>query len=178
MTDALYLEPSKTFVTEIDIIHAVKLTYRALFGVEASLETLAILCAQIFFECGRGKECWNYNLGNVKRTKGHAWTAYKCSEYINSKLTYFQPPHPQTHFNAYQSLPEAAQEHLRFLAGDRYQDALDRANNCDAVGYCMSLKKAGYYTDTLEHYTNTLVSIFKEILRKYPNEAEPDPYAQ
>ena len=170
MNDPLYIEPTKTFVTDHDIITAINIAYRGLFGEEPSRSTLAILAAQIAFECGHGKELWNYNLGNIKRTKGHRYTMYRCSEYIYGVLTYFSPPHVQCMFNAYDSLPDAAQEHLRFLNGDRYAAALQCARTGTPEEYCAALKAAGYYTDTLEHYTKVLVSIYKGIVKDLENE--------
>lgn len=176
MTDPLYREPVKTVVTEVDIIHAVKQAYHAHFGSDITLDTLAILCAQIFLECGRGKECWNFNLGNVKRRKGHAWTMYQCGELINGKYEKFYPPHFQTHFSAYSSLPDAAQEHLAFLNRDRYKAALEQANCGDPMAYCEELHKAGYYTATVARYSKTLIAIYEEIRTKYATEATDDPY--
>lgn len=170
MTDPLYVAPQKTFVTDHDIITAVGVAYRGLFGVDPSRETLAILSAQIQFECGHGKELWNFNLGNIKRTKGHRYTMYKCSEYIYGVLTYFSPPHVQCMFNSYESLPDAAREHINFLNGKRYQAALQCAKDGNAVEYCAALRTAGYYTDTLEHYTKVLVSIYKGIVKDLENE--------
>lgn len=176
MNDTLLVKAEKTLITEVDIIQAVKKAYRALTGEDPTLDSLAILSAQIFFECGRGKACFNYNLGNIKRTKGHKYTMYRCSEYINKVLTYFDPPHPQTHFNSYDCLREAASEHLAFLNSSRYQAALQEAKNGNAMAYCIELKKSGYFTDNIEHYSKVLISIFNEIKKKYAAEAEYDPY--
>lgn len=176
--DSLFVEPTKTFITETDIIHAVKQAYHSLFKTDGSLETISILSAQIFFECGRGKECYNNNLGNIKKTKNHQWTWFSCSEYIKGVNTHFHPPHPQTHFNAYISLPCAAQEHLKFLNGERYHKALEEAQKGNVINYCTELKSAGYFTDTIEHYTKVMVSIFNEIKDKYYYEIEEDPYEQ
>lgn len=171
-----YVQPIKTIVTEHDIITAIKQSYHSLFNSEISIYTLAILCAQIFLECGRGKICFNYNLGNIKQTKEHVWTMYRCSEIINGKEKYFDPPHPQTHFNAYDSLPQAALEHLKFLNTDRYRLALNAANIGDLEEYVIELKKAGYFTASLAKYLKPMLSIYKEILEKYSEEVDPVAY--
>lgn len=162
----------KTVVTEHDIITAIKQSYSTLFDVDISLDTLAILCAHVFLECGRGKACFNFNLGNVKQTKEHTWTMYKCSEILNGKEVFFSPPHPQTHFNAYESLPDAALEHLRFLELPRYEKALDAANRGEPEEYVDELKAAGYFTAGLEKYKKAVVSLYKEILTKYADEVD------
>jgi flagellum-specific peptidoglycan hydrolase FlgJ len=176
--DELYVAPVKTLCTDHDIITAITIACRGLFGSEPCQSTVAILAAQVEFECGHGKELWNWNLGNIKRTKGHKYTMYKCNEILKGVVTYFSPPHPQTHFNSYESLPEAAGEHLAFLNGSRYQAALQCAKDGNPEEYCAELKKAGYYTDTLEHYTKTLVSIYNGIMKDFADEEVNEIYGK
>ncbi len=176
MSDPLFREPVRTIISEVDIIHAVKQAYHTLFGYDVSLDTLSILCAQIFLECGRGKQLYNFNLGNIKRRQGKLWTWYPCGELINGVYQKFVPPHVQTHFSAYESLPDAALEHLMFLNRDRYKASLAQANCGNPIEYCVELHKAGYYTATVERYSKTLISLFEEIREKYKNEAMDDPY--
>ena len=97
--------------------------------------------------------------------------------YINGVLKYFDPPHPQTMFNAYENLSMAAMEHLKFLSRTRYMLALQAAKNGNVGEYCVELKKAGYYTDKLEHYSKVMNSIYQEVLTKYGEEIVGDPYA-
>lgn len=174
--DSLFIEPVKTVITEVDIVHSIKQAYHILFGYDVSLDTLSILCAQIFLETGRGKSCYNFNLGNVKRTKNHKWTWFKCGERINGIYQNFIPPHYQTHFAAYDSLTDAAVEHLKFLNKPRYQASLQEANCGNPEAYCEQLHKAGYYTATVEQYKKALVPLFEEIRTKYKDEAIDDPY--
>lgn len=165
--DPLFIPPEKTFFTEHDLATAIQVGFRQHFQKEVSIDTLAVLWAQFALECGRGKQCYNWNIGNIKRLKGHPWTMYRCSEIIDGKEIFFDPPHPQTHFCAYQSLNEAVTEHLKFLTQPKYSKALKAAIDENSEQYVLELKKVGYFTASVNLYLKAVNSLYLEFIKKY-----------
>lgn len=170
--DQLFIPPQKTFFTEHDLATAIQVGFRELFQKDIPVAALAILWAQFALECGRGKQCYNWNIGNIKRLKNHHWTMYRCSEIINGMEIFFDPPHPQTHFCAYRSLNEAVTEHLKFLTQSRYSKALKVAIDGNPEEYVLQLKKAGYFTASVNLYLKAVNSLYLEFTKKYSEEFE------
>ena len=55
-----------TDVTRESFVAAAETALAKLFGKPAQHASVALLWAQFALETGRGKSCWNYNLGNRK----------------------------------------------------------------------------------------------------------------
>lgn len=169
MTDDLFIQPEKTFFTEIDLASAIVVAYRECFDREIKLKTLAILWAQFALECGRGKECMNWNIGGIKRLPNHFWTWFKTFEMINGVRYNFSPPHPQTHFCAYTDLNQAVTEHLKFLIKPQYSKAFEKALIGSPDLYVIELKKARYFTASVQSYSKAVNFLYKEFMKKYNN---------
>jgi hypothetical protein len=170
--DSFFVPPQKTFFTEHDLATAIQVSFKNLFGKRVPIDTLAVLWAQFALECGRGKRCYNWNIGNIKRLKNRpgaerSWTMYRCSEIIGGREIFFDPPHPQTMFCAYQSLDEAVTEHLSFLSGPRYSRALKAALSGNPEQYVLELKKAGYFTASVNLYLRAVNALYLEFIKKY-----------
>lgn len=168
----LFIPPQKTFFTEHDLATAISISFRELLNQEISIDTLAIFWAQFALECGRGKQCYNWNIGNIKRIKNKMWTMYRCSEIIDGKEIFFDPPHPQTMFCAYQSLNEAVTHHLKFLDRPNYATALKCALLGDLEKYILELRKAGYFTASVSLYMRAVNALYVEFMKKYSQDFE------
>lgn len=165
--DSLFIQPEKTFFTEIDLAAAIQVGYRACFDHDINIQTLAILWAQFALECGRGKECMNWNIGGIKRITGHPWTWFKTFEVLQGKRINFAPPDPPTHFCAYIDLNQAVTEHLKFLTLPRYQTAFSKAKLGSVELYVIELKKAGYFTASASSYLRAVELLYSEFIKKY-----------
>lgn len=160
-------DTKNTPLSEEEATFALRAGWKNLMGEEPSIDTLAILWAQSAHETGRWKFIYNYNFGNIKKTPDHDYCMYRCSEIINSKEEFYDPPHFQTHFNAYNSAVDGATEYIKLLKDrKRYQEAWKELEKGDPIKYCTAVKKAGYFTAGLEKYMKSLVSLVNEFKRK------------
>jgi len=134
---------------------------------EATREAIGTLWAQYAFETGRGKACWNNNIGNVKHVQGdgHDFTMLPGTwEMIAGKRVTFEPPHPQTWFRSYPTLAEGMAEHIAFLRR-RYGAAWRFVESGDPASFALALKAGGYFTGDAGIYSRSLVSLLAEWLR-------------
>jgi hypothetical protein len=135
---------------------------------EGSRESILVLMAQWGIETADGASMWNYNVGNVKRMKGYPYMMLKnVPEYINGKKEYFNPPHPQTHFRAFDSLSDGVAEYLAVMRG-RFAQAWPFVENGDPEAFSNKLAnlvykkpdgteyKRSYYTAKEGDYTKAL----------------------
>jgi hypothetical protein len=153
--------------------------WKTLYNSYPSMDSLSLLWAQWALETGRGKAIHCYNFGNIKKRyanpkygitdDGHNWCMFRCSEIINGKEIWFDPPHIQTHFRAYDSAIEGATDYIKFVSQrKRYQAAWQQVLAGSPVGYAHELKKAGYYTASETLYTKGIVKLTDEFKTKYP----------
>jgi hypothetical protein len=160
-------ETNITKLTEAEAAYSLREGWKLVFGEYPGLEPLAILWAQSALETGRWKHIYNYNFGNIKRHNMHDWCMYKCSEIINGKNVWFVPPDPQTHFSSYSSMIEGAKEYIEFVSKrPRYKEAWQQLVLGKPVGYCVALKKAGYFTAALAPYAKSVVMLCDEFKNK------------
>lgn len=123
---------------------------------DASRESILVLMAQWGIETGDGSSMWNYNVGNVKRMKGHPWMMLKnVWEILNGKKEVFNPPHPQTHFRAFDSLESGVREYLRVMRG-RFAKAWPYVEKGDPEEFSRELKRLRYYTADEAAYTKAI----------------------
>lgn len=161
------VELVKTTFTLADYTRAVLVAWAREHGAYPSEGTCAVLWAQYALETGRGKACWNNNIGNVKHVEGdgHDYCELPNTwEIENGKRVVYQPPSPQTWFRAYASLEEAMEHHLAFLA-KRYGNAWSAITSGDPVGFATQLKARGYFTAPLADYVHGLSSLVAEFKR-------------
>jgi len=165
--DPKFMDSRKTPLTEEEAAYYLRTAWKNIYGVYPLKNNLALLWAQSLGETGRWKLLRCNNWGNIKRRGDWKWTSYDAGEYINGKHQMFYPYHPQSHFAAWDGPLEGAEAYIRFLSQrNRYKKAWVELMAGDPVAYCRELKKAGYFTDTLEHYTRGVVRLTNEFKRK------------
>lgn len=167
----------KTPITPTDVARALRVAWMRLFDAEPASQQLAVLMAQSALETGRWKSCWNFNLGNIKG--GSKWTGdtcqFRCNEVIGGVVQWFDPPHPQTAFRAYASLPDAAADYLWMLRR-RFSRCWEHVLRGDPVAFSQALKSQRYYTAPEPPYTRAVKSLFNEYMRVLVNqESSPPP---
>ena len=163
-----------TRLSPAEAIDALCTAYERVMGKRCDAPTLAIIVAQSALETGHWRSIHCFNFGNAKRGAGDKlYTMFRCNEIISGKVIWFDPPHPQTHFKAFETAADGAEHHLRFLAIDttpdngkphRYARAWHAAENDDPVAFSRELSKAGYYTASVSRYTETLTKLFRQYL--------------
>lgn len=135
----------------------------AIGGIGARV--LAMVTAQSALETGRWKSLYCFNFGNEK--VGSSWDGdyyqIRCNEIIDHKVVWFDPPHPQTWFRAFDSAAEGADSHIEFLTKHE-PTAFNAALAGDPVAYAHQLKVHGYYTASEALYARAVVSLFNEFL--------------
>ncbi|MCL2724770.1 MAG: hypothetical protein FWD69_10075 [Polyangiaceae bacterium] len=167
MTEQLVPTVRTKFSTE-DFARALVAAWRDLYdGAAPSKASCGVIWAQYALETGRGKFCWNNNIGNVKHVEGDGrdyCMLQSVPEIVNGKRVTFNPPDPQTWFRAYASLADGMREHLEFLRR-RYAAAWSEVEKGDARAFAYALKARGYYTGDEETYARSLVSLQAEFAR-------------
>lgn len=172
------VEDKITLLSEADAAKALREAYKTFLGQYPKKESLALLWSQSALETGRWKIIHCYNMGNIKKKHanpkyniaddGHNWCMFRCNEILNGKTVWFDPPHVQTHFRAYDNAHDGALDYIKFLANQtRYVHAWKEVINGDATAYSHQLKKAGYYTASEPLYTKGVVRLTTEFMNKY-----------
>lgn len=144
----------------------------AVYTADPSLtrEQAGVLWAQYAIETGKGKFCWNCNIGNVKVTAGQvqAGTDYFMLkgtwEIINGKRQVFDPPHIQTWFRHFHSLTDAMSHHLSFLRR-RFSKAWDSVLSGEPGEFAHRLKELKYYTGSESVYASSMGYFHAEWMR-------------
>lgn len=173
-----------TPIPEREYILALAWTWTRFYGQGPLSKQLACCLSQMVLETGRkpdpdrrGEFLWgvyahNYNWGNIKHTGGDLarhWQFYRCAEIIKGKQVWFDPPHPQTRFRAYEKADDGMMDYIRFLAMDRerYLKAwVEGVLGGEPVVFARELGRAGYYTASIARYTRTVVRLFMEFQGK------------
>lgn len=163
----LFLPAQTTPLSTDQIIEFTAYGYEAYMGAPPTAPCLACNVAQISLETGNGEHMQDYNAGNVKWSQDWLgnWTMFRCNEVLNGKIEWFNPPHPQTWFRAFESGMKGMQAQIEFLAGrDRYKRAWHwfMEGNPDAA--VRALATAGYFTANVDAYARAVVSIYGKVL--------------
>lgn len=154
-----------TPMTAIDVAKAFKSAFATVCGVDPSRECLALLVAQSALETGRWKSIHCFNFGNVKASSTYTgkYCQFRCNEVINGKVEWFDPPHPQTNFRAFDSAETGAIDHISFLANrPRYAKAWQAALTGMPLTFVETLRAAGYFTADAGPYARAVTSLWKE----------------
>lgn len=163
-----------TKISTDEALSALAYGYRRQTGRIPARPVLALMGAQWALETWRGKSLHRFNFGNIKAPQDYEgfYCQFRCNEIIDGKVKWFDPPHPQCNFRAYQSANDGAADYVEFLATrPRYAKAWAAMQTGDPVLFVRELKLAGYFTADEAAYRRSVVSIFNEFLRKL--EAEP-----
>jgi hypothetical protein len=164
--DPLFRDCVSTALSEDELAFYLRQAWKEIYETDATKSQLCILWCHTSLETGRGKFIYNNNFGNIKRREGQPYTSYKCNEILNGKAQWFEPYHPQTFFQSWDSAVEGAKAYLQFLNKKRYQPALESLKAGNVYKYCAKLKEGGYFTADLNYYTNLMVKLSKSFDKK------------
>lgn len=133
------------------------------FGVQPSSDSVTVLLSHIAQETG-WRACWNWNLGNVKAAPGQdfcelvgVWELDAHGHRVD-----LAKGAPGTQFRAFATLEMGVMAYLAVIA-KRFASAWPAVLAGDPHEYAVLLKKARYYTDSVEHYAQGLVSHFEQL---------------
>lgn len=189
------VEAYKTEYTLKDLMFEFALMYeRNNDGRQLTANSLALIASKIALETGKGKFCYNWNIGNIKANDSYTgnFCYYACDE-VNltpaqvkaaldlgtnrtdepNKHNVFQygtgavklfPDHPWARFRAYDSLAEAVQAYWDFVAKGRYKSTIPYLISGNVYGFVKELRARGYFTASLDRYYAGVARIFKEML--------------
>ena len=176
----LYRAAKKTPLTFDEVADAIPIAFQRSEGNAPSLLTVAKLLAQSSLETGNYQHMWNFNFGNVKKRwspdDGLLFTMFRCNEIINGKIEWFDPPHLQTHFRAFDTAADGVADWQRLiLKGARYAPAMallvdDRASGHD---FAFKLGECGYYTADKALYSNAVNRLTESTLAKLKARGNP-----
>jgi hypothetical protein len=182
MKNPIELPAKTTTVDVVELICAFWETWIVYYGTAPKPISVQILTAQWALETGWGKACMNYNLGGVKSVPGDGWCwqHFKTRELLTKTqakslkddlkfghlvelagfsdgrvIVYLLPPHPGSRFRAFSTLKEGAFHQLAFLAR-KVPKAIVSVTYGFPNDFCRELKKARYYTASLNTYSKTL----------------------
>ncbi len=163
MTTPRQLPATRTRVTPGEVLSALDAAWDELHktGTIAEGPTadgLLVLGAHWHLETGGGQSMWNFNLGNAKSIPGdgRSWTFYRCNEIIDGKEVWFDPPHPQTRFRAFESLVDGALDYVALLY-KRFTKAWATLAGGDPEAFAHELKAQRYYTASEALYVRVIL---------------------
>lgn len=161
------LEDQINIIKDDEILYALQEAWKKVYAEYPSINSLALLWAQWVLTTERGKNIHCYNLGRIKRTGEESYCMYRCSERMDGKLVYFNPPDPQTWFRAYPSLLCGAYDYIKFLSRlPHYQQAWLAVQEGDPYNFGHELTMTGCYNqDETTHICN-LVFLMREVKSK------------
>jgi hypothetical protein len=175
------LSKTQTKVDPAELRSALRLAWWALFNDDPTRETLSVLLAQWAQETGRGKACWNNNLGNQKYPAPPVelgslgdWQFYACAENRKDGSQYWiYPPNRGCCFQAFRTLRLGALAYLGLLAR-RYRRSWDALCSGDPARFVEAIRAQGYFTGDLDDYRRGVVSLWHEYMRLPPLGAVTD----
>lgn len=149
---------------------AIAAGYKKVTGKTPKKKILSLLLGQWALETGNGKYIHNYNFGNVKASSGSPYVQhFRCSEIIDGKEVFFDPPHPQTAFAAYKTAEDGAIAFINTLK--RREHWWKGLNTGTPDGFIKGLiTKPAYFTANPDKYKSVLIersSKFKTEVNKY-----------
>ncbi|HKY34830.1 MAG TPA: hypothetical protein VJN18_02720 [Polyangiaceae bacterium] len=135
--------------------------YQQLVGRSPTQAVLALLLAQSAFETGHWKSLHHYNFGNAKAHPNYPLiTQFRCSEVDqNGVETFYDPPHPQCNFRAYETPAAGALDYLKVLQNrPHWWQGLHTGDPAAFVDALSTPPK--YFTGNPTVYKRSVVSLF------------------
>jgi hypothetical protein len=141
-------------------------------GLVLDDHALSVLWAQWALETGRGRSCWNNNLGNIKHVPGDGrdWMWLDTFEFINGQRVDMPDK-----FRAFATLADGAFDYLQFLSRPAYALPWSFVLAGDGDGFARALKAKGYYTAPVEDYARNIRSLAAEYMRVASQHRDTDP---
>jgi hypothetical protein len=130
-----------TPIGDVELATVLRDAHLEVFGEPASKARLAVAWGQIAFENGRGKETFNYNLGNIGPYKGRPYYKQGLSR-----------------FRAFTGFHEAAKVYWELLR-DRCSGAMHSFDAMDALYTATKLRRCGYHGADIDLYARGLGSL-------------------
>jgi flagellum-specific peptidoglycan hydrolase FlgJ len=130
---------------------------------EISKKGAAILWAHFAGETGSGRYCWNWNLGNVKWSKGCGLDYVSLAgvwEVINGQRVQIPKEDPGSWFRAYPSLEAGMHAFVESKRAGRWTSTWPFVEAGDPEGYAAELKRHGYFTAPLADYQRSMRMFF------------------
>lgn len=196
MTDPLYRQRTHTPCSTGDYGIAVAGAWRFLRSEEAQKAQIACLWAQWALETGRGANCWNWNLVNVRAIDGQSYCelqgAYEFAlpgkvpsdaKIIAVPTGVVAPagcvcflPAVQR-FRAFDTIDDGARAYLAFLLRPSYAGPFSAVVAGDVRTYVQRLKAEGFFTGSEPVYEEDEVELFAEYMKTAPTITPPPPSA-
>jgi len=143
-------------------VKAISDGYQIVTGKRPTPIILALLAGQSALETGNwGSGIHNYNFGNKKwSSQDRNWQFFRCSEIINGKEVFFDPPDPACKFAAYGTAAEGAAAYIRLLQSRPHWWSGLQSGTVD--GFIAGLTTAPkYFTANPTQYKNVLADRMK-----------------
>jgi len=133
------------------------------FGTQPSSDSITVLLSQIAQETG-WRACWNYNLGNVKASKGQDYCELAGVWEIGKNGERIEIPKgaPGSQFRAFATLELGVAAYLSILFKG-FASAWPAVLAGDPHEFAVLLRKAKYYTAPLEDYSRGLMLHFEQL---------------
>jgi hypothetical protein len=148
-----------------DASRAFLAAYQQLTGKPPTPAVLALLLAQSAFETGHWKSLHHFNFGNAKAGPSYPLiTQFRCSEVDqNGVETFYDPPHPQCNFRAYENAAAGALDYLKVLQNrPHWWQGLHTGDPSAFVDALATPPK--YFTGNPAVYKRSVVSLFNGFL--------------
>ena len=145
-----------------DASRAFLTAYQQLTGKPPTAAVLALLLAQSAFETGHWKSLHHFNFGNAKAHPNYPLiTQFRCSEVDQNGLeTFYDPPHPQCNFRAYENAAAGAVDYLKVLQNrPHWWQGLHTGDPGAFVDALATPPK--YFTGNPAVYKRSVVSLFQ-----------------
>jgi hypothetical protein len=133
-------------------------------------DNIAVIISQWSLETGVGKECWNYNIGNIKAKDDPNTVIKYCAlngvwEVENGKKVLIPESSPSAWFRAFDNLDDGVLFYINFLKNNRYKKAWTAVESGDPETFAQLLKCAEYYTAPESQYAAGLEAYFNKFMK-------------
>jgi hypothetical protein len=150
------VEAKRTPLAEGTLLEVLAAGHVRTTGDKPSANRLGMGWAQVALETGRTVSCWNYNFGNITRTKDWSGPWHRLPV----------GPGEPTQYRSYGSPLEGAADYWRLLT-TRYTHAMPAFDAGDPYAAAHELKAAGYYQADEDDYAAAMASLVGEYHRRF-----------
>lgn len=114
---ATELPPTSTPMDAASMADALAAGYKLVTGQGPTPQVLGLMLGQVALETGNfGHGVHQYNFGNKKYSSGDPhWQYFRCSEIVNGKEVFYDPPSPVCKFAAYDNPAQAGAAYVHTL---------------------------------------------------------------